>query len=105
MSSKITPEFQKPCMTIGVMRLRVCAYDNPKTVPKPNGGKKDTVEARDVYKHEKMPMLLYELCFLPRINSCGNSPGVRWARANAAELMIIAIGVGTLKCETETKCS
>lgn len=34
---------------------------------------------------------------IPRTNNCGNSPGVRWARANTAALTMIATGVGTLQ--------
>lgn len=32
-SSNITPEFQTACIIIGVRRLRVWAYENPKTTP------------------------------------------------------------------------
>ena len=46
--------------------------------------------------------MVFRCVFIPSINNCGNSPGVRWARANAAELMMIAIGVGTLKMWNKT---
>lgn len=29
----MTPEFQKACIVMGVRRLRVWAYENPKAVP------------------------------------------------------------------------
>lgn len=32
-SNNITPEFQTACIAIGVRRLRVWAYENPKTTP------------------------------------------------------------------------
>jgi len=38
---------------------------------------------------------------IPRTNSCGNSPGVRCARANTLALMITATGVGTLHESSE----
>lgn len=46
--------------------------------------------------------MVFSYFFIAGINNCGDSPGVRWARENAAEPMMIAIGVGTLNMRNKT---